>query len=155
LVLGLAHADLHWFVPIPRPKAADPAKQVEEAAEALAAAMEERRAKPLYPKPDGMAGHPISVVRLLQQRAGLTSVEGGRRVFIIGEADRLVPQESSQEAANALLKLLEEPPPGALFVLTTVDARAGRSHASASTPSIPRLATVRVEKIVPPCSSTR
>jgi DNA polymerase-3 subunit delta' len=123
LVMGLAHADLHWFVPIPRPKAADPAKQVEEAAEALAAVMEERRAKPLYALPDGMAGHPIAVVRLLQQRAGLTSVEGGRRVFIIGEADRLVPQESSQEAANALLKLLEEPPPRSLFVLTTVDAR--------------------------------
>jgi DNA polymerase-3 subunit delta' len=60
---------------------------------------------------------------LLQRRAALTSVEGGRRVFIIGEADRLVPQESSPEAANAMLKLLEEPPPGALFVLTTVDAR--------------------------------
>jgi DNA polymerase-3 subunit delta' len=70
-----------------------------------------------------MAVHPIAVVRLLQQRAGLTSVEGGRRIFIIGEAERLVPQESSQEAANALLKLLEEPPPGSLFVLTTVDAR--------------------------------
>jgi DNA polymerase-3 subunit delta' len=123
LVAGLAHADLHWFVPILRPKAADPGKQVEEAAEALAAVMEERRANPLYPPPDGMAGHPIAVVRLLQQRAALTSVEGGRRVFIIGEAERLVPQESSQEAANALLKLLEEPPPGSLFVLTTVDAR--------------------------------
>ena len=34
-----------------------------------------------------------------------------------------MPQESSQEAANALLKLLEEPPPGSLFLLTTVDAR--------------------------------
>jgi DNA polymerase-3 subunit delta' len=123
LVTGLAHADLHWFVPITRPKATDPGKQVQEAAEALAAAMEERRANPLYPQPDGMAGHPIAVVRLLQQRAGLTSVEGGRRIFIIGEAERLVPQESSQEAANALLKLLEEPPPGSLFVLTTVDAR--------------------------------
>jgi DNA polymerase-3 subunit delta' len=85
--------------------------------------MEERRVRPLYPQPDGMAGHPIAVVRLLQQRAGLTSVEGGRRIFIIGEAERLVPQESSQEAANALLKLLEEPPPGSLFVLTAVDAR--------------------------------
>jgi DNA polymerase-3 subunit delta' len=123
LVAGLAHADLHWFVPILRPKAADSGKQVEEAAEALAAVMEERRAKPHYPQPDGMAGHPIAVVRLLQQRASLTSVEGGRRIFIIGEAERLVPQESSQEAANALLKLLEEPPSGALFVLTTVDAR--------------------------------
>ena len=52
-------------------------------------------------------------VRLLQRRAALTSVEGGWRVFIVGEADRLVPQESSPEAANALLKLLEEPPAGA------------------------------------------
>jgi DNA polymerase-3 subunit delta' len=123
LVADLAHADVHWFVPILRPKAADPGKQIEEAAEALALVMEERRAKPLYPQPDGMAGHPIAVVRLLQQSAGLTSVEGGRRIYIIGEAERLVPQESSQEAANALLKLLEEPPPGSLFVLTTVDAR--------------------------------
>jgi DNA polymerase III subunit delta' len=123
LVADLAHADLHWFVPILRPKAAEPGKQVEEAAEALAAVMEERRAKPLYPQPDGMAGHPIAVVRLLQRSAGLTSVEGGRRIYLIGEAERLVPQESSQEAANALLKLLEEPPPGSLFVLTTVDAR--------------------------------
>ena len=123
LVEGLSHADLHWFVPIPRPKAADPDKQVEEAAQALAEVMEERRAKPLYGQPDGMASHSMASVRLLQRRAALTSVEGGRRVFIIGEADRLVPQESSQEAANALLKLLEEPPAGALFVLTTVDPR--------------------------------
>ena len=57
----------------------------------------------------------MASVRLLHQRAALTSVEGGRRVFIIGDAERLVPQESSQEAANALLKLLEEPPAGSLF----------------------------------------
>src|SRR4051812_31316740 len=55
LVQGLAHADLHWFVPIPRPKAADPEKAVEEAAEAIAEAMEARRANPLYGPPDGMA----------------------------------------------------------------------------------------------------
>ena len=123
LVDGLAHADLHWFVPIPRPKAGDPDKQVDEAAEALAAVMEERRKRPLYTGPDGMASHPIAAVRLLQRRMALTSVEGGRRVFIIGEADRLVPQESSPEAANATLKLLEEPAPGTLLVLTTLDAR--------------------------------
>jgi DNA polymerase III subunit delta' len=123
LVGGLSHPDVHWFVPIPRPKASEPDKQIEEAGQALAQAMEERRAQPLYPRPDGMASHGIASVRQLQRRAALTSVEGGRRVFILGEADRLVPQESSQEAANALLKLLEEPPPGALFLLTTVDAR--------------------------------
>jgi DNA polymerase-3 subunit delta' len=70
-----------------------------------------------------MAIHPIASVRLLQQQAGLTAVEGGWRVFIVGEADRLVPQEASQEAANAMLKLLEEPPKRSVFVLTTVDPR--------------------------------
>jgi DNA polymerase III subunit delta' len=123
LVEGLAHADLHWFVPIPRPKAADPDKAVDEAAEAIGEAIDERRSKPLYVAPDGMASHSMASVRLLHRRASLTSVEGGRRVFIIGEAERLVAQESSQEAANALLKLLEEPPPGSLFVLTAVDPR--------------------------------
>lgn len=123
LVEGLTHADLHWFVPIPRPKAADPDKAVEEAAQALAEVMEERRVKPLYGQPDGMASHSMASVRLLHHQAALTAVEGGRRVFILGDAERLVPQESSQEAANALLKLLEEPPVGALFILTVVDPR--------------------------------
>ena len=122
-VAGLRHPDLHWLVPIPRPKAGDPGKQVEEAAELLAGVMEERREAPLYGPPDGMASHSISSVRLLQRAASLTSVEGGRRVFIIGDAERLVPQESSPEAANAVLKLLEEPPRESLFVLTAVDAR--------------------------------
>ncbi|MEP6687011.1 MAG: DNA polymerase III subunit [Gemmatimonadales bacterium] len=123
LVDGLAFADLHWFVPIPRPKAADPEKATEEAAQAIAEVMGERRAKPLYGAADGMASHSMASVRLLHQRASLTSVEGGARIFILGDAERLVPQESSQEAANALLKLLEEPPAGSLFLLTTVDPR--------------------------------
>ncbi|HKT61896.1 MAG TPA: hypothetical protein VJQ46_17700 [Gemmatimonadales bacterium] len=123
LVENVAHPDVHWMVPIPRPKAADPDKAVDEAAQAIAEVMDERRTKPLYGPPDGMASHSMASVRLLQRKAALTSVEGGRRIFILGDADRLVPQESSQEAANALLKLLEEPPVGSLFLLTTVDAR--------------------------------
>ena len=123
LVAGLSHPDLHWFVPIPRPKASEPDKQVEEAAQAIAQTLDERRAEPLYPAADGMATHSLASVRLLQRRAALTSVEGGPRVFIIGEADRLIAQEASQEAANALLKLLEEPPAGSLFILTTVEPR--------------------------------
>ncbi len=123
LVAGLSHPDVHWIVPIPRPKASDPDKQVEEAAQAIAQVMEERRAEPLYAVADGMATHSLASVRLLQRRAALTPVEGGPRVFILGEADRLIAQEASQEAANALLKLLEEPPAGSVFVLTTVEAR--------------------------------
>jgi DNA polymerase-3 subunit delta' len=122
-VEGLAHPDVHWFVPIARPKATDPDKQVEEAAEALAQAMEDRRARSLYIAPDGMASHGMASVRLLRRRAALTPVSGSRKVFILGDADRLVPQESSPDAANALLKLLEEPPADTVFVLTTVDAQ--------------------------------
>jgi DNA polymerase-3 subunit delta' len=123
LVQSLSHADVHWFVPILRPKASDPGKQVEEAAEALAALMEERRGNGQWNTPDGMAIHSMAAVRLLQRRAAMTSVEGGARIFIIGDADRLVPQEANPDAANALLKLLEEPPGGTLFVLTTLDSR--------------------------------
>jgi DNA polymerase-3 subunit delta' len=123
LVGELSHPDLHWFVPIGRPKGSEPDKQVEEASLAISAVLDERRSQPLYGPSDGMASHGIASVRLMQRRASLTSVMGGQRVFMIGEADRLVSQEASQEAANALLKLLEEPPAGSLFILTTVDAQ--------------------------------
>jgi DNA polymerase-3 subunit delta' len=123
LVLTLSHSDLHWFVPVPRPRTSDPDKQIDEAAEALAQAMDDRRQQPLRAATDPMASHGIATVRLLQRRAALTSVEGGARVFILGEADRLVVQEASPEAANALLKLLEEPPPGSIFILTTEEPR--------------------------------
>ena len=122
-VLGLQHADVHWLVPIPRPKAGDADKQVEEAAETLAAVMDERRLHPLYLPADGMASHGVASARVLQRAASLTPVGPGPKVFIVGQAERLVPQESSPEAANALLKLLEEPPADSLFVLTTTDAR--------------------------------
>jgi DNA polymerase-3 subunit delta' len=121
LVSGLAHPDLHWLVPVPRPKAAEPDRQVEELEEALAGVMEARRTQPLYQPPDGMAGHFVATARLLQRRAALTPVMGRRKVFIVAAADRLVPQESSPEAANALLKLFEEPPADCQFLLTAAD----------------------------------
>lgn len=120
-VLGLAHPDLHWIVPIPRPKAGDPDKQVEEAAEALGEVMAERRRQPLWGSPDGMSAHGIATARLVSRRAALTPGEASRKVFVIGHAERLVPQESSPEAANALLKLLEEPPRDTVMILTTTD----------------------------------
>jgi DNA polymerase-3 subunit delta' len=123
LVEGLAHPDLHWFVPIARPKATDPDKQVAEASEAIAQTMEERRAEPLYGPPDGMLSHGIASVRLLQRRAALTPVEARRKIFILGDAERLIPQDSAEAAANALLKLLEEPPADTTLILTAADAR--------------------------------
>jgi DNA polymerase-3 subunit delta' len=123
-VLGLSHPDLHWFVPVVRPKATDPDKQVEEIEELLAEAMGERRANPLYGPPEGMASHPLASIRLLQRRVNLKPYQGARKVVILGKAERLVVQEASQEAANALLKVLEEPPADTFLILTVREAQA-------------------------------
>ncbi|MDH5284077.1 MAG: DNA polymerase III subunit [Gemmatimonadota bacterium] len=120
-VLDLTHPDLHWVMPVLSPKASDPEKQVEEVAGAIAAVIAERREQPLYQPADGMWGHFLATARVLQRRAALTPVAGARKVFLVAEANRLVPQEANQEAANALLKLLEEPPANSQFILTAVD----------------------------------
>lgn len=149
-VLGLAHPDLHWLMPVPRPKAADPDKLVEELAEAIGEVVAGRRENPLYPAPDGLAGHFVATARLLQRRAALTPVAGRRKVFILAEADRLVPQESSQEAANALLKLLEEPPADSQFILTVADPN--RLLATVRSRLVPlrlgRLSAAEVEQVL-------
>ena len=122
-VLALSHPDVHWFVPVLRPKAGEPARQVEEVDQALAEVMAERRTTGTWTAPQGLELHSVSSIRLLQREASKSAVEGRRRIFIVGDAERLVPQESSKEAANALLKLLEEPPPGLLMILTAEDGR--------------------------------
>ena len=123
-VPGLNHPDLHWFVPVVRPKAADPEKQVDEVEALLAEAMADRRSNALYGEPDGMASHPLASIRLLQRRVSLKPYQGARKVVILGNAERLVVQEASQEAANALLKVLEEPPADTFLMLTAREAQA-------------------------------
>lgn len=120
-VLGLTHPDLHWLMPVLRPKTTEQDKAIDELAELVGTVVEERRQKPLWGAPEGMAGHFVATARLLQRRAALTPAMGRKKVFLVAEADRLVPQEASQEAANALLKLFEEPPADSQFILTVVD----------------------------------
>ncbi|MEK7369795.1 MAG: AAA family ATPase [Planctomycetota bacterium] len=57
---------------------------------------------------------PISSIQELDRLAALKPVESRRRVFVIEEAEKM-----SVEAANCLLKTLEEPPPGVVILLTT------------------------------------
>jgi len=143
LALQLGHPDIHWFFPIPRPKA-DESKQVEEAEETLATAIAARRESPLYQRPDGMAGLFLPLVRALHRRAQMRPAMGRAKVFLVGDAERLVPQASSQEAANAMLKVLEEPPPDTYFVLTAAEP-------SALLPTIrSRLVQLRVGRLKPP-----
>jgi DNA polymerase-3 subunit delta' len=122
-ILGLGHPDVHWFVPIQRPKAGEPDKQVDEAAETLGELMEARRQRPLWGQADGMWSHGIPSARLVLRRVVLTPVEAARKVIILGDAERLVAQAGAEDAANALLKVLEEPPADTVVILTAADPR--------------------------------
>jgi len=125
LVTTLQHPDVHWFVPLePNKKGADADKQVDLVAEALAEEMTARREQPLYQAPGGLANHGIAAVRLLLRRLSLTPAAGSRKVFIVGDAERLIPQRGMEDAANALLKALEEPPADSVIVLTASDPEA-------------------------------
>ena len=140
LAAGLSHPDIHWFFPIVRPKGEED-KQADEAEELLGQAVASRREQPLYARPDGMAAIFLPLVRVLHRRAQMRPAMGRSKVFVVGEADRLVPQASSQEAANALLKVLEEPPPDTYFILTTAEP-------ASLLPTIrSRLVTLRVRRL--------
>ena len=125
MVAGLAHPDLSWYVPLePGKRSGDADKQVEAREEALGEELARRRDQPLYETPPGTAVHSIATVRLLARRLALTSAMGGWRVVIVGDAERLVPQQASPEAANALLKALEEPPAKTVIILTASEPAA-------------------------------
>ncbi len=141
-VRRLGHPDLHWFIPLPQSRRSVSAdKQIEEAQETLAELIEERRRNPIYLPMDGQSSHRVASARLLHRIAGLTPFQAKRKVIVLGDADRLVVQESSQEAANALLKVLEEPASDTTLLLTS-------SRPDALLPTIrSRLATVRVGRL--------
>jgi DNA polymerase-3 subunit delta' len=140
LASSLSHPDIHWFFPITRPRGEED-KQAEEAEELLGQAVAARRDQPLYARPDGMAAIFLPLVRVLHRRAQMRPAMGRSKVFVVGEAERLVPQASSQEAANALLKVLEEPPPDTYFILTTAEP-------ASLLPTIrSRLVTLRVRRL--------
>ena len=58
----------------------------------------------------------IDAVRELERTVNLNAFEGSRKVIIVDGASTM-----TVDAANALLKTLEEPPPGVLFLLLTDD----------------------------------
>ena len=59
----------------------------------------------------------IPQTRLLKERAQYLPHQGSRRVFLIDHVDR-----ANEQAANSLLKTLEEPPPHLIVIMTAENA---------------------------------
>ncbi len=121
LALRLEHPDLHWYVPVVRPRARGSREKDDEALEdARREWLEEMRENPLRPShSDEVRALHLGTIRNLRREAARGRGTGPRRLFLLADAEELVAQEASQEAANALLKLLEEPPVDTWFVLTS------------------------------------
>lgn len=123
LTLRLEHPDVHWFFPLPRPRARGSLDKMidaveDERAEALAARREDPYRAPTTGEPVGLyLAHVHAIRRIASARPSM----GGGQIILVGDAENLVPQESSPEAANAFLKVLEEPPANTTFILTASD----------------------------------
>lgn len=116
--LELSHPDLLWVFPRPRPK--DSAPELDDVAQDMAKAIRDRvEHHGLYAPPPGSESLFVSTVRYLVHCAAKTPAIAQRKVFVVGEADRMVVQEGSETAANAFLKLLEEPPDDTWIIVTT------------------------------------
>lgn len=98
---------------------------------------------------EGQASLKIEVIRALIDKLGLKSFHGGRRVIIIEDASIMTPQ-----AQNALLKSIEEPSEGTVFLILCERASQMLPTIISRTQTL-TLAPLSVEtlkKIVPRCS---
>lgn len=147
LAARLEHPDIHYHFPMPRPKSASSRKKLRENIESqreerLALLREDPDASP---DEDAVTGIYLAAIENIREQAARRPAMGRVAVFVIAEADRMVPQSASPEAANAFLKLLEEPPEFVYLILTS-------ARPAALLPTI-RSRTTHVR--IPPLSAQR
>ena len=115
---SLQHPDVHWFFPRPRLKDSDPDLSAIRA-DNVEGVLERLENGGVYPAPGGDEAIFVATVRAIVQTATMSPAMGRRKVFVIGDADRMVAQEGADMAANAFLKLLEEPLADTTIILTS------------------------------------
>ncbi len=120
---NLQHPNLQLVLPLPRhntiTKSDPPLKALK--GNDIESLIEQQALKATQPyfkiKLDGANSILINSVRELRRTSNLRQAEAGWRAILIFEAEKLcVPQAA---AGNALLKLLEEPPPQTIIILVT------------------------------------
>lgn len=122
--LALQHPDLHWVFPHENVPGSndwdyDDLKPLQDSRVA-----ERAEAQGLYARPDGSCGIYKSDVKYLRHVASRSPAFAQRKVLVIGDAERMVPQQANPEAANMVLKLLEEPPADTTIILTSSEPHA-------------------------------
>lgn len=139
----LQHPDLHWYFPRLKPKDSREPSNEEVRADLAETVAERIAADGLWAGSTGMEGLHRPTVRALVHAASLRPAMAARTVFVVGDAERMVSQEGSDQAANAFLKLLEEPPASTTLILTS-------SEPGALLPTIrSRVVTLRVTPLPP------
>lgn len=117
-VLDLRHPDVFWV--FPRPRLSDANASADEVQDDLATARLQRLERHgLYARPSGSEAIFLSTALTIAGKAAMSPSMGHRKVYIVGDAERMVAQEGSEQAANAFLKLLEEPPADTTILLTS------------------------------------
>ena len=121
LALRLEHPDLLWYFPVKRPPPRGSKERDQESLEEVRSeGLRERRESPLRPAySEEILGLQIGTIRNVRKEALRGPALASRKVFLVADAEELVAQDASPEAANALLKILEEPPAASWFVLTS------------------------------------
>ena len=137
--LAGTHPDLHWYFPRPRLKDGDapPAKTEDDFRDAIG----ERLISGAYGPPPPEEGILVSTIRAIVHSAAMAPALAARKVYLVGDAERMVLRDGAEDSAGAFLKLLEEPPSRATIILTT-------SEPGALIPTIrSRLVAVRVSQL--------
>ena len=120
LAIKVEHPDLHWFFPVPRPKNTK-TNNLEKALESVRQdSLIEKRLAFLRPTTSSteIQGLYLATIKHLRKKAYKKPSMSSTQVFLIGDAQSMVLRDTNSEAANALLKILEEPPSDTFFVIT-------------------------------------
>lgn len=118
-MISMNHSDLHFIHAMPKAKSPSPNDPYVGLTEADYQTIRDERfalSKDPYRGVNipGAKHILISQMRHIKKELAMKPVEGGRQVILIIEA-----QMANSEAFNSLLKVLEEPPPQTIFILTT------------------------------------
>jgi len=101
MALSLEHPDIHWYFPLERPKGVSSDRLGDALERQRYAELDELREGALKPSASGeMGGIYLSMIRRLRSAAAKRPTMAEGPVFIVGQAEMLVPQEASPEAAK-------------------------------------------------------